>query len=95
MGKKTANLTGLSRYVLDALKESQENSGSTALDSQVVTVPDLKLKRHDVPPTKRRKTGNSIAGPGKYDATGLVPHYKNAHQVPEYLQKCKVSIWFT
>jgi trimethylguanosine synthase len=37
--------------------------------------------------------GTGLLGIGneKYDATGLVPHYTNANQVPASLQKCSVS----
>lgn len=85
MGKKTSNLTGLSRYVLEALKTSQEES---------VEVSDS--KRHDAngetgPPAKRRKAETIISRPEKYDATGLVPHYRDAYQVPEHLQKCRFT----
>ena len=97
MGKKTSNLTGLSRYVLDALKASQDDPGDISGDLQAATVPDPNLKHQDAydakaPPPKRRKTGSAIAGSGKYDATGLVPHYRDAYQVPEHLQKCEFSM---
>ena len=38
--------------------------------------------------SKKRKVG--LLGPGKekYDATGLVPYYTEASQVPEHLRKC-------
>jgi hypothetical protein len=40
-------------------------------------------------PTKRRRMDNILSKPDeKYDATGLVPFYAAANQVPENLKKC-------
>ena len=40
-------------------------------------------------PKKRRKVSNFLgSGKGRYDATGLVPFYQKASEVPVHLQKC-------
>ncbi|KAJ7065211.1 Tgs1 protein [Mycena amicta] len=44
------------------------------------------LETTDPPPPKKRKTSPEPQ-PSKYDASGLVPHYKDASEVPEHLQK--------
>ena len=104
MGKrKGGGLTGLSRFVLESFKDdltsppippepavqdSQHPAASTEL-----SVENRPLKR------RRTKGSNSISDPQtqsdeagqwieKYDATGLVPHYTEASQVPDHLQKC-------
>lgn len=41
------------------------------------------------PPKKRKLNALLSKELEKYDATGLVPHYTNAKQVPEHLQKCE------
>ena len=43
---------------------------------------------------KRKDDGNESGAPKrrwvkKYDATGLVPHYRDVSEVPEHLQKCE------
>lgn len=45
----------------------------------------------EIRPSKKRKVG--LLGPGqeKYDATGLVPFYTQASQVPTHLQKCALT----
>lgn len=93
MGKKTTNLTGLSRYVLEALKESQTDSTEvSAAIGEIPAVTSPKRQNNDSgPPTKRRKTKTLNQDSPKHDATGLVPHYRNAYQVPDHLQKCSSS----
>lgn len=75
MGKRTSHLTGLSRFALEALKETSTDIKSTQ-------------ENGDGPPTKRRRTDGVRAEGPKYEAYGLVPQYKDASQVPEHLQKC-------
>ena len=41
------------------------------------------------PPKKRKLNALLSKELEKYDATGLVPHYTNAKQVPGHLQKCE------
>ncbi len=54
----------------------------------------IEAQRHsdalDTRPKKKAKLQSGLLGPGleKYDATGLVPFYTDASQVPEHLQKC-------
>lgn len=38
---------------------------------------------------KKRKAGLLGAGYERYDATGLVPYYTDASEVPEHLRKCE------
>jgi trimethylguanosine synthase len=95
MGKRTRNLTGLSRFVVDALRES---SGDTVQDHPVIAEhtavattsghPASKRQNGDKRPAKRRKTETTQSKRSKYDATGLVPYYRTASEVPDHLQKC-------
>ncbi|KAJ7355653.1 S-adenosyl-L-methionine-dependent methyltransferase [Mycena albidolilacea] len=76
MGKHRGALSGLARF----LPASNEDSAVDQPES-------------DVRPAKKRKT-ESVAPKysesqwiQNYDATGLVPHYTHASEVPEHLQK--------
>jgi hypothetical protein len=53
-----------------------------------------KTKDSEVVPEGGQETPDNGAGQWvqKYDATGLVPHYTDASQLPDYLQKCVCSI---
>ncbi|KAF8264507.1 RNA cap guanine-N2 methyltransferase-domain-containing protein [Lactarius quietus] len=99
MGKKLrqTNVSGLSRF-LDAFVEGSvsntttlANTGTPPLAVAGPSTPfPAKSKPVDSeqqPPLKKRKTG--LLGPGNeaYDATGLVPFYTDAAQVPSHLQK--------
>lgn len=79
----------------EKLRENQTLKKSAERDGQAGGAEDR--------PAKKRKTNNESAvveeltstqrdgGSGwisKYDASGLVPHYTEASQVPEHLQKC-------
>ncbi|RPD64502.1 S-adenosyl-L-methionine-dependent methyltransferase [Lentinus tigrinus ALCF2SS1-7] len=59
--------------------ETHEEHLDTQRDSDVL----------DTRPKKKAKLQTGLLGPGleKYDATGLVPFYTDASQVPEHLQK--------
>ena len=98
MGKKLrqTNVSGLSHF-LEAFVDgdvSNANTGAPAPTPAVAgpSMPcSVKFKPVDPekqPPLKKRKTG--LLGPGNeaYDATGLVPFYTDAAQVPANLQKC-------
>ena len=94
MGKRNANLTGLSRYVLDALKDSATNAKPSAGGNSTITknsatnvnvIEDHNSKER---PKKRRRTEALIPERSKYDASGLVPSYRTVLQVPDHLQKC-------
>ena len=95
-GKKLrqANVSGLSRFVqaFDEPTLSQTANGSSTAGP---STPRLKRESESdfvVSETRtaagKRKTG--LLGPGNeaYDATGLVPFYTDASQVPTHLQKC-------
>lgn len=91
MGKRTSNLTGLSRYVLDAFKESPLDSRPTQSEQEkrtttTITYPDRQHHGKERP-AKRRKTTIKPER-SKYDASGMVPHYRKALDVPDHLQKC-------
>jgi trimethylguanosine synthase len=85
MGKHRGALSGVSRFLQQAFKGE-----------------DIPEPESDTRPAKKRKTSeNGVAAvkpaPSlpdsqwieKYDATGLVPHYKHASEVPAHLQKCR------
>ena len=93
MGKKLrqTNVSGLSHF-LEAFVDGSVSNSSTGTPSPAVAGPSTpcpaKSKPVDPPPLKKQKTG--LLGPGNevYDATGLVPFYTDAAQVPSHLQKC-------
>jgi trimethylguanosine synthase len=93
MGKKSrqTNLSGLSHF-LEALADETISNSSTGTPSPAVRGPSTprpaKSNPEHQPPLKKRETG--LLGPGNeaYDATGLVPFYTDAAQVPAHLQKC-------
>ncbi|KAI0642014.1 RNA cap guanine-N2 methyltransferase-domain-containing protein [Trametes meyenii] len=104
MGKRKNNISGLSRFLLEAKREesttqsdptsgherhstisSFENMGDTPISQQNGVPPDASESR----PAKKPRLQTGLLGEGleKYDATGLVPFYTEASQVPENLQK--------
>ena len=93
MGKKLrqTNVSGLSHF-LEAFVDGSGSNSSTGTPSPAVAGPStpcpVKSKPVDPPHLKKQKTG--LLGPGNevYDATGLVPFYTDAAQVPSHLQKC-------
>jgi trimethylguanosine synthase len=99
MGKKRQTaLAGLSRFVLEAFKQSEEPFAAPEnkqLAAAFLKVPGIAHKVPEAqdadvagPLTKKRKVG--LLGPGyeKYDATGLVPYYTEPSEVPDRLRKC-------
>lgn len=85
MGKRSSGLAGLARFVQELKSDPDAPKSLKTNDSA------------QEPPTKKRKTtSNSGAAVvewkdpwvKKYEATGLVPHYTHASEVPEHLQKC-------
>jgi len=91
--KRKGGLSGVSRFVFESMKSDSSNPETANSD--------LSTKHYDAErtvdrPAKRRKgnDGSSVLEETqvkwveKYDATGLVPHYAHASQVPEHLQKC-------
>jgi trimethylguanosine synthase len=94
MGKKLrqTNVSGLCRF-LQAFDEPASSSTASACSTAGPSTPRPKRKTDVVdlepqPPPGKRKTG--LLGPSNevYDATGLVPFYTDAAQVPAHLQKC-------
>jgi trimethylguanosine synthase len=109
MGKRTsAGLTGLARIAQEVFKPSSSTPDATqeyegqlvveAASSSTTTAAAAQETRL----TKRRKTNRGtvndasrVAGwEGKYDSTGLVPHYRRAHEVPDHLQKCTKVMFY-
>jgi trimethylguanosine synthase len=97
MGKKLRqkNVSGLSRFlqVLDEPVPLSTTTSCATAGTAGSSMPQLKRKPDLVdseqqPRPGERKTG--LLGPGNeaYDATGLVPFYTDAAQVPAHLQKC-------
>ena len=97
MGKKLrqVNVSGLSRF-LQAFDEP--SSSQTADDASMIAGPSTSRPKREsesniIDSETRPTSGKRIAGllgPGNetYDATGLVPFYTDASQVPTHLQKC-------
>ena len=87
-GKSRTNFTGVSRF-LDAFTTADTESAASSQASEST----VKETEDDTRPTKKRKTGALKLLPPdsaywSYDATGLVPFYTEASQVPEDLKKC-------
>jgi trimethylguanosine synthase len=99
MGKKLrqTNVSGLSQFLqafvdIDGAVSNSSTSPSVVAGSSIPRIaesepPDV-VGPDQQPPLKKRKIG--LLGPGNeaYDATGLVPFYTDAAQVPLHLQKC-------
>ena len=98
-GKRRGGLSGVSKFVLESMKPSSSDTTSNLSKEN----PSLEQNR----PTKRRKANNGVPMPvidqtelaplkwvDKYDATGLVPYYTHASQVPTHLQKCMFSLHY-
>jgi trimethylguanosine synthase len=87
MGKKLrqTNVSGLSRF-LQTFDEPASTSSASVSPFAGPSTPVVNSLPQ--PPPGKRKTG--LLGPGNeaYDATGLVPFYTDAAQVPTHLQKC-------
>ncbi|KAI0793711.1 S-adenosyl-L-methionine-dependent methyltransferase [Fomes fomentarius] len=96
MGKRKGNIGGLARFVFEvtnsgspqpdevpSTSETRSGPANDVLDTQ------KNLDELDHRPTKKAKLRAGLLGPGleKYDATGLVPCYTDASQVPNHLQK--------
>ncbi|KAI0792199.1 RNA cap guanine-N2 methyltransferase-domain-containing protein [Abortiporus biennis] len=95
MGKRQ-NLSGLARFVKDAFAQPEEESTkpqqatASLNNSSIGKTRKASQLEEDEPvqkSNKKRKIG--LLGPGweSYDATGLVPRYTHASQVPEQLVK--------
>jgi trimethylguanosine synthase len=91
MGKKLrqTKVSGLFQF-LEASTPSAASAASTAGPSTLRQKRKLSLVDSETEPApEKRRTG--LLGPGNeaYDATGLVPFYTEATQVPAHLQKCR------
>ena len=109
MGKRKSNIGGLARYVFETNEVSQPSQsssstlGSSSLDhipadKDGVFLPTVREPEAlDTRPQKKQKVETGLLGLGleKYDASGLVPFYTDASQVPEHLQKCELVCGFT
>ncbi|KAH9940769.1 S-adenosyl-L-methionine-dependent methyltransferase [Epithele typhae] len=96
MGKRKSNIGGLARFVLEANNNTPE---PFATSSSISVTPaqgaaDSKneeniLETPEPRPKKKQKLRTGLLGSGleRIDATGLVPFYTEASQVPEHLQK--------
>lgn len=98
MGKRKGNITGLARFVFEVTNGSpQPNEVPSTSETHSGPANDVldtqrDLDEPDPRPTKKaRLLKAGLLGPGleKYDATGLVPCYTDASQVPDHLQKCE------
>ncbi|KAM5534508.1 hypothetical protein V8D89_011840 [Ganoderma adspersum] len=99
MGKRRNNISGLARFVFDtaAVASPQSAPSPSAEATKDVDVSGARgdADRYggsdalDTRPKKRAKLQTGLLGLGleKYDATGLVPFYTEASQVPSHLQK--------
>lgn len=96
MGKKLrqTNVSGLTRF-LQAFDEPSSSQTANATSNAGPSTPRLKRESEsDIADSEsqttagKRKTGFLGSGNEAYDATGLVPFYTDASQVPAHLQKC-------
>ena len=84
--KRKSGMTGLARFVLDSFNNSNgATSNSIEPASEPEPEPAHKLQKVD---EEKRVVSSKTYGKRRYDASGLVPHYENAEEVPEHLQKC-------
>ncbi|TBU24183.1 S-adenosyl-L-methionine-dependent methyltransferase [Dichomitus squalens] len=98
MGKRKSNISGLARFVFEVVQDprpqpinqspeaSPEGKAAASRETGDNGRGDDAL---DTRPKKKPKLHTGLLGPGleKYDATGLVPFYTDASQVPQHLQK--------
>ncbi|KAH9893156.1 S-adenosyl-L-methionine-dependent methyltransferase [Cubamyces lactineus] len=100
MGKRKSNvITGLSCFLAEATQSdvssrpenvvSSVSSSHPGLDSDQVPQDTHNADTDGLRPTKKLRSHAGLLAEGleKYDATGLVPFYTEAHEVPEHLQK--------
>ncbi|KAI1790228.1 S-adenosyl-L-methionine-dependent methyltransferase [Ganoderma leucocontextum] len=99
MGKRKSNISGLARFVFEtsavASPQSSPSTPTEAMDNDKTYESREGADRRgsadalDTRPKKRTKLQAGLLRPGleKYDATGLVPFYTEASQVPPHLQK--------
>lgn len=94
MGKRTknSNLSGLFHFAKQAFHQSPApDSSSNVAESSSSQHYAVTITAQANFPTNNGKSPRTellTSQWGAYDATGLVPHYKTASEVPEHLQKC-------
>jgi hypothetical protein len=89
---RQTNVSGLTRF-LQAFDEPSHSQTASATPSAGPSTPRLKRESNSIHPETQKAAGKrkaGLLGPGNeaYDATGLVPFYTDAAQVPAHLQKC-------
>ena len=95
MGKrKHGGLGGLSGFAAKVFGKGAGLENNDHHSTNDLPAPALANAAHP----KRRKLDDSGSDESarerwvqKYDATGLVPHYRDLSEVPEHLQKCETS----
>jgi len=85
-GKRASLFSALPQDIKLSLLGSKAASKGKGKDCEQTQDSDEETAR----PLKKRKLNALLSKElERYDATGLVPHYTNAKQVPEQLQKCE------
>ncbi|KAF8075334.1 RNA cap guanine-N2 methyltransferase-domain-containing protein [Lyophyllum atratum] len=90
MGKRRGGLSGLASFVRHALKEEPPSATTAGPKTPLEDAgpEDRPAKRQKITTTTREGAEEWIEKwVAKYDATGLVPHYTHAAEVPEQLKK--------
>ena len=105
--KRKAGISGLARFVLESFNNDNTAVSSSTEPSAPPSAKKLKVDDETSVPTlaEPMQDGGARSTPAvqassskkvvprkEYNASGLVPHYENASQVPEHLQKCKSSL---
>jgi hypothetical protein len=86
VGKRGSLFSALPQEVKLSILGSKVASKGKGKDCEQTQDSDEETAR----PPKRRKLNALLSKELEgYDATGLVPHYTNAKQVPAHLQKCE------
>ncbi|KIK79883.1 hypothetical protein PAXRUDRAFT_833883 [Paxillus rubicundulus Ve08.2h10] len=92
MGKRTKNLSGLSHLAKHVFQENvaadpPHNPSPVSQHERDDLRQPITAKQKTRGAAKPRKVGLLGADWSTFDASGLVPHYKNASEVPSHLQK--------
>jgi hypothetical protein len=87
MGKRRGAFSGLARF----LKQSNEGDAVEQSESEVRPAKKRKTSGNDAPGSLLLKNSEWIQN---YDASGMVPHYTHASEVPEHLLKCPSCFYF-
>ncbi|KAG6807758.1 hypothetical protein H0H93_001109, partial [Arthromyces matolae] len=82
--KARGGLTGLSQFALNAFKQDDITVLTKGKEPEVEQRP-AKRQRANVEAEGVKEDSQWVK---KYDATGLVPYYQHASEVPKDLQKC-------